>query len=90
MKTKILLKTVLFVAVLLTFTLSADNEFNNNSAFFVSINQVFATTSCHDTIWTDDYYIEPSSCQLACGFEGYTACTYMDCGNGTELCTKLP
>ena len=27
-------------------------------------------------------------CTDVCGMEGFKACTYMDCGNGTQLCMK--
>ena len=40
-------------------------------------SQVAVKDTCHD-----------GECQLAgCGDTGTDPCTYMDCGNGTEMCT---
>lgn len=48
-----------------------------NSETDISLSGTDAVArSCHD-----------GDCQAICG-SGYRACTYMDCGAGTELCHK--
>lgn len=52
----------------------------NGSNFSVDgyIALVSGSTSCHDT----------GDCEAVCGPEAFEACTYMDCGSGTELCHR--
>ncbi|WP_372906567.1 hypothetical protein [Rhodohalobacter sp.] len=38
---------------------------------------VSGSTNCHD-----------GGCSVVCGPSGYEACTYMDCGSGTQLCHR--
>ncbi|MGF1671131.1 MAG: hypothetical protein ACFCU6_11840 [Balneolaceae bacterium] len=86
MKTKTLWKTVLFLALFFTFTLSADKDSNSENAFIISTDNVFASDSCHDPVPGEEG--GSTTCELACGEQGTVFCTGMDCGSGTEFCHR--
>lgn len=41
-----------------------------------------AGPSCHQDQGAGSY------CNAVCGYEGTRVCTYMECGNGTEICMR--
>lgn len=54
--------------------------------FFASTSPVessqAAGPSCHQDQGAGSY------CNAVCGYEGARVCTYMECGNGTEICMR--
>lgn len=55
-------------------------------AFVIGVFLGFAPDIQSQIAVRDTYH--DGECQIVCGTESTQACTYMDCGNGTELCMR--
>ncbi len=86
-----------FFAILMTVQLSVTTQTDESNITVESVtemcqNQIhfdigFATVDAQDPDPDPGNCHDDGNCEAICG-SGHTACTYMDCGSGTQLCHK--
>ena len=86
-----------FFAILMTVQISVTTQADNSSVAIESVTQMcqdkiqfdlgFTAASAQDPDPNPSDCHDNGDCESICG-SGFTACTYMDCGSGTQLCHK--
>ncbi len=88
-----------FFAILMTMQLSVTTHADDSQITLESVTEMcqdnlqfslgFTAASAQDSDpgESDDDCHENGDCEAICG-SGFTACSYMDCGSGTQLCHK--
>jgi hypothetical protein len=86
-----------FFAILMTVQLSITTQADDSNITVESVSEMcqnqiqfdLGLTAASARNMNPDDCHENGDCAALCG-SGHTACTYMDCGSGTQICHKNP